>query len=345
MGSAEAEFLAAARRFAGPIRALALVLISTFGTLAVPGEHLALGLALLGFVLASAVVECSGHAVFVLAVARVLALCLTQEWIPGQWAFNALTITAITLQWDHPPKIAWPTTTGLLAVYLAVAGLGTAAEIGPRLVVECALAQLGFQLLRRSSRRVDRLRARRVELERAEALSRERRRQEREYLALLHDTASATLLMVTDGADPDRVAEYARHDLAVLTRSTTQDSPVDLGAALRSVVDRGPLTVHADLPTGLRVPAATALAVVRAVREALLNVERHAGVRTASVRAEPGVVTVRDDGIGFEPDAVTPARRGIRGSIVDRMRDAGGNATITSSAGNGTIIRLVWPDA
>lgn len=341
MGSAEAEFLAAARRFAGPIRAVALILISVFGVLAVPGEHLALGLALLGFVVASAVVECSGHLVFVLAVARVLALCLTQGWTLDQWAVNALTITALTLQWDQSPKVAWPTTIGLLAVQWAEAGLG----IAPRLLIECALAQLGFELLRRSSRRVDQLRARRAELERAEALSRERRRQEREYLALLHDTASATFLMVTGDADPRQVAEYARHDLDVLTRSTSQDSPVDLAAALRSVVDSCPLTVEAELPGGQEVPASVALAVVRAAGEALVNIERHAGVRTAQLRAGRGVVMIRDEGAGFDPDAVSPARRGIRGSMVDRMADAGGSATITSRPGAGTTVRLVWPDA
>jgi two-component sensor histidine kinase len=348
MGSAEAEFLAAARRFAGPIRAVALVLISVFGVLAVPAAHLALGLALLGFVLVSAVVEGSGHAGFVLAVARVLALSVTQGWTLDQWAFNALTITAITLQWDQPPRIAWPTAIGLLGVHLAVAGLDTAVAIAPRLIIECALAQLGFELLRRSSRRVDDLRARRAELQRAEALSRERRRREREYLALLHDTASATFLMVTGDADPRRIAEYARHDLDVLTRSTTQDSEVDLAASLRSVVDRVPLTVATRTQGGLRVPASVALAVVRAVHEALVNVERHAGVRTASVHAESGdrvVVTVHDDGTGFRPDEVSLARHGIRGSIVDRMRDAGGSATITSRPGAGTTVRLVWPDA
>lgn len=342
MGSAEAEFLAAARRFAVPIRAVALVLISAFGVLAVPGEHLVLGLALLGFVLVSAVVESTGHAVFVLAVTRVLALCLTQEWTgtqPNQWAFNALTITAITLQWDQRPKIAWPTAGGLLIVQLAITGID--ATVAPRLIAECALAQLGFELLRRSSKRVDDLRARRGELQRAEALSRERRRQEREYLALLHDTASATFLMVTGDADPRQVAQYARHDLAVLTAPTTPDSPVDLAAALKSVVEGHRLEVDADVA----VNASVALAIVRAVREALVNVERHAQVATATVRIGTNDVTVQDAGAGFVPDEVPPARRGIRGSIVERMTAIGGSATITSRPGEGTTVCLRWPDA
>ncbi len=363
-GSVEAEFLAAARKFAAPVRGVGLVLISVFGLLAVPGDVLPLGFALLGLVVVGAVVDfrlgASGRArplVLAFAVGRVAAICAAQEWTgghPNQWALNALTTTAITFQWEWSPKVALPATAGLLAVDLAVIGLGDGGATALRLVVEVGLTRLAFVLMRRSSRRVDELRERRAALERAEAVALERHRREREYLALLHDTASATFLLVAvhgRDTDPAQVAGYARQDLAVLTGSsggaTTQDSPVDLTTSLRAVVERGPLTVDARWHQGAVVPASVALALVRAVREALANVERHAGVRNAvlSVRGdgERVVVEVEDAGKGFHPDEVPHLRRGIRSSVVERMTAVGGSAAVTSRPGEGTSVRLEWP--
>jgi signal transduction histidine kinase len=350
--SAEAEFLAAARRFAGPLRGAGLVLVGAFGLLTVPDHVLPQGFALFGLMVVGAAVDCRSWraASLAFAVARVAAVGVAQDW-PGPWALHVLTITAITLQWEWRPKVAVPVAAGLLAVHLATAG-GCGAVV-LRLLIECALARLAFVLLRRSSRRVDLLRDRRTALARAEAASLARRRGEREYLALLHDTASSTFLLVAvHGADtdPGQVAEYARHDLTVLTGGgqTAHDSPVDLKAALHTVVDRSPLTVDVRWRDGVLVPASVALALVRAVREALANVVRHAGVRTAALSAgtdgDRVVVAVRDAGAGFRPDEVPHARRGLRGSVVERMAAVGGRADVTSCPGEGTTVRLAWPD-
>lgn len=365
LGSVEAEFLTTARRFAAPVRGVGLLFISAFGLLAVPDDTMSLGFALLGLVVVGAVVDIvtaiSGRAAPLalgFAIARVVAICATQEWTggqPNQWALNALTTTAITLQWEWPPKVAIPATAGLLAVDLAVVGFGEGGTTVLRLLVECVVTRLTFVLLRRSSRRVDVLRDRRAALERAEALALERHRREREYLALLHDTASATFLLVAvHGRDTDRaqVAGYARHDLTALTGSaggpTARDSPVDLNASLHAVVQRSPLTVEAEWRDGPLVPASVALALVRAVREALANIERHAGVDNAALSArregDGVVVEVADTGLGFRLDEVPHSHRGIRGSVVERMTAVGGGAVVTSRPGAGTSVRLVWPD-
>lgn len=363
-GGVEALFLASAHRVAPPVRGVAVLVISFFGLVAVAREALPLGLALFGLVLAGTVVDCwagfTGRGAglsLAVAVVRVVAVCATQQWTggpPNLWALNMLTTTAITLQWEWSPAVAVPVTAGLLAVDLAVAGTDAAGTVVPRLLFECLLARLGFVLLRRSGRRVDALRERRSALARAEAVSLARHRQEREYLALLHDTAAATFLLVTEQgreADPARIAEYARRDLAVLTGAaggaTPQDSPVDLTTSLRDVAARARPAVVIRAGDSPLVPASVALAFVRAVREALVNVERHAGVDGAelSVRGEGErvVVVVADRGAGFRPDEVAPSRRGIRGSVVERMAAAGGDATVTSRPGEGTTVRMVWP--
>lgn len=362
--SVEVRFLTSARRLVPPVRGVAVVVISVFGLLAVPDEALPLGFALFGLVLVGAGVDCwagfTGRGAvlsLVFAVLRVAAVCGTQEWTggpPNLWALNMLTTTAITLQLEWPPAVAVPVTSALLAVDLTAGGTDVVGTLLPRLVFECLLARLGFVLLRQSARRVDELRERRSALVRAEAALLARHRQEREYLALLHDTAASTFLLVTVQAketDPEQVAEYARHDLAVLTGAaggaTAQDSTVDLTAALHTVVGRGQLAVDVSTEDTPLVPASVALAFVRAVREALANVERHAEVGTAvlSVRGEGDrvVVTVADRGVGFHPDEVTRSRRGIRSSVVERMVAVGGSATITSRPGAGATVRLVWP--
>ena len=54
------------------------------------------------------------------------------------------------------------------------------------------------------------------------------------------------------------------------------------------------------------------------------------------------LVTITDRGRGF--DQSIPARGlGVKGSIVARMREAGGVAAIDSEPGQGTSVELRWP--
>jgi len=86
-------------------------------------------------------------------------------------------------------------------------------------------------------------------------------------------------------------------------------------------------------------------ALVRAAREAMCNAARFAGGEHVDlfVEANPDRVEafVRDRGVGFDPAAVPPDRRGVRHSIVERMQRHGGQATINSTPGAGTEVELV----
>lgn len=53
-------------------------------------------------------------------------------------------------------------------------------------------------------------------------------------------------------------------------------------------------------------------------------------------------MTVSDDGIGFDPDRVSPASSGLRNSVRARLVDAVGRAEIISSPGHGTSVVLTW---
>jgi signal transduction histidine kinase len=81
-----------------------------------------------------------------------------------------------------------------------------------------------------------------------------------------------------------------------------------------------------------------------AVREALTNVVKHAGVARATVkvllRADDTLdVWVRDHGRGFDPAAAILGY-GLTGSIRARMAEAGGTSEIWSVPGEGTHVRL-----
>lgn len=352
-GPVEAQFRASVTRFAGPARAVAATVVGVFGVVATPGDALPLAFGLLGL---SLVADVFGGS-FALVAVRAGAVAGCQPWItsvPGEaslWAVNVLTITAITWQWEHSPRLTAPVLAALLALGAAFGGEDWL-PVALRVVVESVLARVAFVLLIRSTARTDAVRAEQAALEQAAALDQDRRSREREYLALLHDTASATFLAVASGTAADRasVAGYAARDLAILTApDRSADTPVDVEAGLRKVLTGRALPVSAVWEPVPLVPAAAALAVVRAAEEALRNAERHSGADSVAVRlfAVPGgvAVTITDTGVGFDPSCVPTARRGVRGSVVERMSAAGGTAEVRSAPGEGTTVTLRWSGA
>jgi signal transduction histidine kinase len=98
-----------------------------------------------------------------------------------------------------------------------------------------------------------------------------------------------------------------------------------------------------DILPELRAPA------FRVVQEALSNIRKHAHASHAWIDvARDGdralVVTVRDDGQGFDPLPTSPAygHFGLRG-MRERAEEFGGALTIASSPGQGTTITLALP--
>ncbi|TDC32622.1 ATP-binding protein [Kribbella albertanoniae] len=221
-----------------------------------------------------------------------------------------------------------------------------------RLAVLGALSRAAYLIVRARARAADRSAALSAAARREAEVAAARRAAEREYLATLHDTASATLLMVSqgDGRDWSWLPARARQDLEALSAVPAFGTgSVDLAALLACVpAGEGParvrLTTTIDSP--LVIPSGPALAIFNGVREAVSNVSRHAGVREAELRAwradDDVVVELTDAGRGFDPESVPPRRRGIKGSIIGRMQAVGGSAAITSLPGNGTRVQWRW---
>jgi signal transduction histidine kinase len=180
------------------------------------------------------------------------------------------------------------------------------------------------------------------------------RAQERAELAdQLHDSVLQTLALIQRRADdPGAVTGLARRqerDLRdwLLGRSSTVNSG-SLASSLRGIAaaveDEHGAEIEVisvgDAPVDARTEA-----LLAATREALVNAARHAPGAPVSVfaRSEPDriAVYVRDRGPGFDPGAIPPERRGVRDSIIARMRRNGGNAEIRSEPGAGCEIILI----
>ena len=99
------------------------------------------------------------------------------------------------------------------------------------------------------------------------------------------------------------------------------------------------------------LPETQRVVLFQGVREALINVIKHAGakhvtVRIACVRAL-AVIEIRDDGCGFVPEIQafryeSPGHFGLF-SIRERLQNIGGRLEITSRPGQGTCLSLQIP--
>ena len=174
---------------------------------------------------------------------------------------------------------------------------------------------------------------------------------EREEMAAhLHDSVLQTLALIQRNASsPREVTRLARgqeRELRTLlygSQVTNESLAAALHAAAAEVEDDYAITVDevvvGDAPLDEHLAA-----MAKAAREALINAAKHAEVASVSLYAEvdPGAVEVyvRDRGKGFQPDDIPDDRRGVRGSIEERMTRHGGTAEIRSQVGGGTEVKL-----
>jgi signal transduction histidine kinase/phage shock protein PspC (stress-responsive transcriptional regulator) len=168
--------------------------------------------------------------------------------------------------------------------------------------------------------------------------------------AHLHDSVLQTLALIQRHADdPKVVQQLARRQERELRtwlygdeaeETTFKAALITAGTEVED--ERGipvEIVVVGDCETSDAVQA-----LVRAAREAMVNAAKHSGADKIDVYAEVDEETVevfvRDRGEGFDLDAVGEDRMGVKGSIIDRMERHGGRATVRSSPGNGTEVRL-----
>jgi signal transduction histidine kinase len=223
---------------------------------------------------------------------------------------------------------------------------------------------------------VGELRAARSQLEAAAAqqeelaVLRERARLARE----MHDSLGHALVSVNvklEAAQRLYQVDAARGDAELeATRALVREA---MGGLRRSLADmRGPLPGADDLAGALRQlaaeaqarsglgvrvvdelratrpPPATATALLLIAREALMNVERHAGARSAELRvgcAEGAwLLAVCDDGRGIRPEELRrPGHYGVVG-MRERAAALGGALRVAPRPGGGTEVVATIPE-
>jgi signal transduction histidine kinase len=218
----------------------------------------------------------------------------------------------------------------------------------------------------------------RSEAELAEARRKEGERAAEERLRIardLHDSVSQTLFstllhtrmaekaLVQEGGSSSGRVGRALGTIAEMTRSVQSEvhalifelhrDPVHGGLVAALARHASDVSASNGLTVDVRGPVPrlalserTEAELYAIGKEALANVHKHAGAKTAHVRveAEHGqvVVEVRDDGRGFDPAAGHPGHFGLE-SMRSRAAEIGGWMAITSAPGSGTLVRVCVP--
>lgn len=278
---------------------------------------------------------------------------VTDLTVPMLWATGAVVAVGLGRGWGSGVVAAL----ALGVEQVLIVGRVTAAIVNGVVVMAVAGGLLGWvdHLARVAERRAQRAAA-------AEAQQRERERLSR----AVHDGVLQVLGLVQhrapelgpDGVELGRLAGEQEASLRALIARLPDDASgplgasgqVDLGAQIAAL---GSARVATAVPADpVPWPADDADEIVAAVRAALDNVDRHAGpAARAWVLLEDEdaavVVTIRDDGVGMRQDrpveAAREGRLGLQRSVLGRMAELGGSATVTAAPGSGVAIEMRVP--
>jgi signal transduction histidine kinase len=190
------------------------------------------------------------------------------------------------------------------------------------------------------------------------AVAEERARVAREIhdgLAQYLFAVSTHATMLENGADLEKTIpqlkqaaaaaqQEARFAILALS-SASGTAPFD--AALRRYIDfltaDGQLEVDLEIDENVHLAPDEQIEVFRIVQEGLANARKHAGARHADVRirlrGEERVVSIVDDGSGFDDETVTRGQ-GLR-NMKARTASIGGGFKLRSEPGRGTALEVV----
>ena len=127
----------------------------------------------------------------------------------------------------------------------------------------------------------------------------------------------------------------------------TGEWDADLGPMIERLRAQG-CRVSVAVDASVQLPENVYGTFMIAIREALANVERHAGASLVSVRIGrapgrqgPTTAVVRDDGRGFDSRAIGQ-RFGLEQSIGRAMSEIGGSSRVVTAPGGGTTVTMTW---
>lgn len=151
----------------------------------------------------------------------------------------------------------------------------------------------------------------------------------------------------------ERLARLTEQTIAGIRRVTHHLSPpaleqYGLSVALRDLAayfHGSAFRTHLDLVSDVRLDTETELALYRVAQEALTNAVKHAGAANAwithATEAGTASISISDDGVGFDPDAIDKGLGLI--AMLERLELLGGALQIRSRPGSGTTISAQAP--
>ncbi len=261
------------------------------------------------------------------------------------------------------PVTAADGTTYLMEVYTRQASLDASTQ---RLLMALAPAVLGalavlalilLLLAWRMARRLDRDRVQREELLLYAVNSSEAER--RRIAADLHDGVvqdlagvSYSLSALAQHAEPpaddqlSRAADRTRKAVGSLRTLLVDIYPANLreaglGSALQDLANE--VDAEVDVDPGLPLDLQSQQAFYRVARESVRNIAKHAGASAVAItlhrEGNDVVLTVRDDGRGFDPGRRDTGHVGLT-LMQDLAAQVGGDLQVTSASGEGTTVRF-----
>ncbi len=123
----------------------------------------------------------------------------------------------------------------------------------------------------------------------------------------------------------------------------------DLKSLLTQLADafigRVRVPVSLDIQGGCALTHEVKIVFYRVAQETLNNIAKHSGARQVELHLEclPGQMhlLIKDDGLGFEPNSITPEHLGIA-IMRERANSIGASLKIESQPGQGTTVELDW---
>jgi signal transduction histidine kinase len=303
------------------------------------------------------------------------------RWLPDRWAFAGIGATALQMAAAQeggypPPKLV------NIAIYLALTAInfGLAATFGyvsSRVVEQNDERGDMIEQLAETNRQLEAALAENTGLH-AQLLAQAREAgilDERQRMAgEIHDTLAQGLTGIVTQLEAAEQAlanqhapdEWQRHiDLArALARESLTEARRSVRALRPEQLDGAPLpdaiaglahdwsqrsavAVHVET-TGdcRRLAPDTEATLFRVAQESLTNVAKHAQASkvwlTLSYLDDVALLDIRDDGVGFDPDARRPDGYGIDG-MRRRLQRVAGSLEVESAPGEGTAINASVP--
>jgi len=224
-----------------------------------------------------------------------------------------------------------------LSFWNAAGGIGIAALVllGAGFVFAPVLGHLGTDLLTERRMRI-------------------RSEERADMAAHLHDSVLQTLTLIQKNATDSEVVGLARRQERELRSWLFEDQSIKPNLGFRAELERqmGEVEQLYGVPVELVVVGDTHVtddigAVIAASGEAATNAAKHSGANRIDVFAEVTSddieVFIRDQGCGFDPNAIDDDRIGVRDSIHGRVERRGGTALVHSSIGAGSEVELRMP--